>query len=414
MTNSRQPITTRLTLTSETVRANTTHAHIAPDCRHYLGDRPCTYNQLCNDCKHYDPYSHNICIIKLGALGDVIRTLCILPQLRKNFPAAKITWVTMPNGCRMLAGHPMIDRLMEFDHLTNLVLTHERFDTVISLDKEPAPCALAMSLQAHRKLGIGLSEWGTPVPLNEEAHAYFHLGLSDHLKFTINTKSYPQLIYQALGMTYQGQRYELPVTKQARERIRFHLATRGWKPSKPSLGINVGAGHVFANKMWPAHRIADLITLLQQQPDLQILLLGGPEEKPIVKAISARLRTQNAIQNLIDTGTNHDEPSFVALVDTCDTIFCGDTMAMHVAIARHKPVVVYFGPTCHQEIDLFGQGEKIIATVPCAPCYKRHCDHNDICVLHNQTADTANAIQRIIEKNVHRPEKTIQSMCKAS
>ena len=54
-------------------------------------------------------------MIKLGALGDVIRTPCILPELRRQYPAAQITWVSLPNGCRMLSGHPQIDRLLPFD-----------------------------------------------------------------------------------------------------------------------------------------------------------------------------------------------------------------------------------------------------------------------------------------------------------
>ena len=38
------------------------------------------------------------------------------------------------------------------------------------------------------------------------------------------------------------------------------------------------------------------------------------------------------------------------------------------------PAVVLFGPTCAQEIDLYGQGGKLISNIACAPCYRRHCD----------------------------------------
>lgn len=366
---------------------------IAPDCRHYLGDRPCAHNRLCNDCPHYEPYSHRICVIKLGALGDVIRTLCILPHLRRQYPQSHITWVSKPNGCRMLAGHAMIDRLMPFDAITAMTLSHETFDTVINLDKEPQPSALAMSLRASCKLGIGLSEFGTPVPLNPEAYPYFRLGLSDDLKFHRNTKSYPQLVYEAMGWSYQGQRYELPIDESARERVRFHLATLGWRSDRQTLGINVGAGHVFANKMWAAPQIVDVIRLMRDQlPDAQILLLGGPDERPIINAIHARLQMLDVHEGIIDSGTDHDEPSFIALVDTCDVVLTGDTMAMHVAIARGKQAVVFFGPTCEQEIDLFGSGEKLIAQMPCAPCYKRQCDQDNICV---QQVDANTAVEAI-------------------
>lgn len=374
-------------------------AALAPDCKHYLGDRPCVHNRLCRGCQHYEPYSHRICVIKLGALGDVIRTLCILPELRDRYPNAHVTWVSKPNGCRMIGDHPMIDRVLVFDAINAMTLAHQAFDTVINLDKEPEPCALAMSLNATHKLGIGLSPSGTPVPLNPEAGHYFNLGLSDDLKFRSNTKSYPQLVHEALGWTYHGQRYELPVDTTTRDRVWFHLASRGWCADRPTLGINVGAGHVFANKMWPAPRITELmLTLRDRMPDLQVVLLGGPDERPIINAVTARLRTLGCTEHVIDGGTDHDERTFVALVDACDALFTGDTMAMHVAIARGKAIVAFFGPTCEQEIDFFGKGHKLVARTACSPCYKRHCDQNDACIDQIDTRDAADAVERLLTR----------------
>ncbi len=377
--------------------ADTPTEDIAPRCRHYLGDRPCVHNRLCRGCPHFEPYSHRICIIKIGALGDVVRTLCLLPELRRRFPAGHVTWISKANGCRMLAGHASIDRLMPLDATTSLILDQEAFDVVINLDKEPHPSALAMSLRATTKLGIGLSAHGTPIPLNPEARPYFHLGLSDQLKFQQNTKSYPRLIYEAMGWTYHDQRYQLPVDDTARARISFYLAARGWRPNKVTLGINVGAGGAFANKMWPAPRIVEVIRQVQKRlPAVQVVLLGGPDERSIINAITARLKTQNALRQVIDGGTDHSEAMFVALVNACDVVFTGDTMAMHVAIALGKYIVAFFGATCQQEIDLFGKGQKLIADPRCAPCYKRVCDQDDICVHEIDAREATNAIERMV------------------
>lgn len=372
---------------------------IAADCRHYRGDKPCTHNRLCAGCSHYQPYQHRICIIKLGALGDVIRTLCILPELRRHYAEAHITWVSLPSGRRMIQGHPMIDRVVEFGPMTGMVLMQETFDLLISLDKEPEPCALAMSLFAKEKLGIGLSPQGKPIPLNPEAHAYFHLGLSDELKFKANQKSYPVLVHEALGLHDHGQGYTLPVNETRRDRVRLMLASAGWEPGRETIGINVGAGTAFANKMWPAARQAEVVRLLRgEQPEAQILLLGGPPERPIIDRLLAECSREGGLERIIDAGTEHDEPGFVALVDTCDVLFTGDTMAMHVAIALGKGVVAYFGPTCEQEIDLYGRGEKLVATVPCGPCYKRVCDRGDACVNAHSPQQAAAAVARVLEQ----------------
>jgi heptosyltransferase-2 len=52
---------------------------------------------------------------------------------------------------------------------------------------------------------------------------------------------------------------------------------------------------------------------------------------------------------------------------------------MHLAVATGRRTVAIFGPTCAQEIDLFGRGEKIVSPIDCAPCYLRACDKAPHC-----------------------------------
>jgi heptosyltransferase-2 len=75
---------------------------------------------------------------------------------------------------------------------------------------------------------------------------------------------------------------------------------------------------------------------------------------------------------------------------------------MHVAIARKRHVVVLFGPTCQQEIDVFGRGEKLIATLPCAPCYKRVCDHHDACIDAITLQSATQAVGRVLRRGIRR------------
>ena len=44
-------------------------------------------------------------------------------------------------------------------------------------------------------------------------------------------------------------------------------------------------------------------------------------------------------------------------------------------VAGEKKIIALFGPTCPQEIDLYGQGSKLFAGVDCSPCYKQTCPH---------------------------------------
>ena len=367
------------------------------DCRHYLGDRPC--RKGCQgECQYYEPMGHRILLIKLAALGDVIRTEALLPGLKNAFPTSHITWVSRADGCRMLAGNPLIDRRLEYGAETLCRLQCEKFDLVINLDKEPGPAALAMQVDAEDKRGIGLSPHGTIYPLNPEAHYYFALGLSDHLKFEDNRSSYQRLIYEALGLPYDGERYSLFPSSADEDHAREVLRRAGVRDNEELVGLNTGAGSMFANKTWPAEKFVTLAKNLLGRGDCRVMLLGGPEEVEKNDWIA-----QQAGPQVIHPGCGHSELEFAALLRRCSAILSGDTTAMHVAIALRVPVVVLFGPTCSQEIDLYGRGVKLISKIECTPCYKRHCDYSPNCMDMISVKQAEEALGRSLGKQAAPP-----------
>jgi heptosyltransferase II len=54
---------------------------------------------------------------------------------------------------------------------------------------------------------------------------------------------------------------------------------------------------------------------------------------------------------------------------------------MHAAIGLKKKVIVWFGVSCPQEIDLFDRGIKLIPEgLHCSPCWKRQCPYGLECI----------------------------------
>ena len=75
-----------------------------------------------------------------------------------------------------------------------------------------------------------------------------------------------------------------------------------------------------------------------------------------------------------------------------DLIITGDSFGMHVAIALKKYVIVWFGVSCPQEIDLLDRGVKLIPEgLECAPCWKKECPYGLECI---QMID----LERIVEE----------------
>ena len=63
-------------------------AVLGKDCRYWRGDRPCVFHKSegveC-ECRHYDEVAERVLVVKLDAMGDVLRSTCVLPGIRPSF-----------------------------------------------------------------------------------------------------------------------------------------------------------------------------------------------------------------------------------------------------------------------------------------------------------------------------------------
>ncbi len=346
------------------------------DCRHFLGYKPCVFRRQCDGCPHYTPFGRRILIIKLAAMGDVLRTTPLLRGLRQAHPTCHITWLTESNVLPMLTGIAEIDRLMPYTGETVLQLENEVFDESYCFDKEPKATALAMKVHAGRKVGFGMSEFGNVMPLNKDSEYTFELGINDHLKFRTNAKTYPELVFECAGLPYaQPQEYVLPDFSQEIAEARARLEVLGVHPSDLKIGLNTGAGDVFATKKWTEEGYVHLANRLVEEMGARVLLLGGPGEVERNARIAEAARYP-----LVNTGSGNPIRKFTGIVGNCDLVVTGDTLATHIAIGLKVPVVVILGPTCHQEIELYGRGAKIISDFECSPCYLSVCPKEVTCM----------------------------------
>lgn len=75
-------------------------------------------------------------------------------------------------------------------------------------------------------------------------------------------------------------------------------------------------------------------------------------------------------------------------------VVTGDTLAMHIALATERRVVVLFGPTSAAEIELYDLGEKVVPDMECLVCYKQTCDYVSNCMDQISVDMVAQAVKR--------------------
>lgn len=358
------------------------------DCRYFRGEKPCIHGNVCEGCEHHSPGQPRILIIKLDALGDVLRTTSVLRGLHKVYEDAHITWLVDPSGLGLLEHNPMIDVLLGYELGSIMPLQVERFDLVLSLDKTHRATSVGMLVQADEKRGFGLNEYGNIFPLNPGARYAFELGLCDDLKFRRNERTYQDVIFEAAGLAYEREDYVFELSDEAKE-FQQAFAVSHQLQGRPVVGINCGGGAAFANKMWSADQIVEFVRAVTSKTDVEVLIYGAHREQSKMRQIAEATQA-------IHTGIDNSLEQFAALMGLAHVVVTGDSLGMHFAIALQRQVVALFGPTCHQEIELYGRGACIVSPRDCTPCYKRVCQQSPTCMEQISPQAVANDVLTLI------------------
>lgn len=365
------------------------------DCRHFRPDRPCAphkaHGVVCATCTtHYDPIRTRLLLIKLAATGDVLRTTCLLPGLHRRWPGAHVTWVTSPGAAPLFRGNPLVDRVLAFDGTPPIELLVEQFDVVINPDAAADACALAHLARGAQRVGFSVDARGTPLALSPAAERWLEMGIRDDRK-RANRLAYQEHMAAILGVEW---RKEPPILELTPEDTAAGRQLRARHPPPDGglvVGLNTGAGGRWRFKRWTERGYSELIARLHDDGQ-RVFLLGGPEEVER----NARLAAGSA-GTAVETGCDNSLRQFAGIVDQCDVVVTGDTLAMHIAIARGKRTVVLFGPTSLHEIEVFGRGERLAPELECLCCYKTDCDFVPNCMESLSTGTVHAAVLRQVE-----------------
>ncbi len=349
------------------------------DCKHFPGDRPCKFHKIegikCDNCSYYEPVTFKILIIKLDAIGDVLRTTCILPGLKEKYPHSHVSWITRKNAKEIFYHNQYVDRVLEIENFeTNYFLKIENFDLVLNLDSSPISSAICSFVNGKEKLGYALDEKGKVYPINPEAEEWFLMGAFDDLKKK-NNRTYQSIILNIAKIKTNNYPIIINLSDLEKNFAQNFLYKNSIDRSKKIVGLNTGAGARWKFKSWTLEGFETLIKMIIEKTDYYVFLYGGPQEKERNDYLS-----QINKKRIIDTGTENSLREFFALMSLCNILVTGDTLAMHTATALGKKIIALFGPTSANEIESYGLITKIQSDLDCLVCYKMDCDYDPNCM----------------------------------
>ncbi|MEO8512335.1 MAG: glycosyltransferase family 9 protein [Ignavibacteria bacterium] len=381
------------------------------DCIHFYGDRPCKPNKengvFCGNCSYYEkdlqiteafpaiPDADNvndseggkkIIIVKLDAVGDVLRTTSILPTLREKFTDCSITWITKERSYEVLKDNEMINEIYfdtpeELEHFKDNL-----YDIAINLDSGSDSCEIMNKVKAKARFGYCLAN-GKPYPINSLANEWYLMGVNDNFKKE-NKKSYHEIIHEICGLRYEGSEPAIYPTTVKRKRIEELRKSFRLENFESIILINLGGGNRWQYKKWTREGYTELVSILSAKyPRRAVGIIAGDEDRDFYTDISGDLEKLSR-ENIIFFGTENSMEDFICIVSLASEVFTSDSLCFHIATSLGKHTVVIVGPTSHTELDVFGMGKIIYSDkVDCLCCYLNKCDKTITCMNTIKTED---------------------------
>ena len=317
-----------------------------------------------------------IIIIKLGAIGDVIRTTSILPGLKEKYAGKQIIWVTKKESFDILKNNNSIEKIFLIDNSSQNEIKNAEYGLIINLDDDYDACKLAAEIHSKKIIGAYLKNG--KIKYTEDSALWFDMGLiskfgkekADELKAR-NKKTYQEIMYRILDLDYEKQEPILILDKNSLQFGNEFKKNNEISKNELVIGINTGASGRWQDKKLSIGETADLIDKLNTEiNNAKLLLFGGPEEKERNKRIQKAVKTE-----IIDAGCDNSLMEFASLVNQCNVLITSDSLAMHIGTALKKKIVAFFYPTSATEIMLPPNGIKIIGKGKDYCSYKTKCDN---------------------------------------
>ena len=295
----------------------------------------------------------NILIIKLGAIGDVLRTTSILPALRKKYGEnILIYWMTAPESIGVLEDNSFIDKILPYNLDNVLRIQQEKFDILFALEIDTPTTLLANLVYADEKFGFFFDN-GVTFCFNQGAEAYLEIAFLTHAKLS-NRKTYQELIFQTCEIPYNKEESIFELTENDKEYAKKYLSDNEISENEKIIGINFSSGKRWPSKSWSKEKVKEFIKNIKEH---KIILLGGPEEKEKLQELLLELNNEDI--KVISNNPNNTIKQFAGILEKCDKIITTDSLALHIAITLKKPTIALFFSTPEWEIEDYGKIKKI-------------------------------------------------------
>ncbi len=307
-----------------------------------------------------------VLVIRTAYIGDVVMTLPLLKPLRERFPQARISFLTGTRATAVLENNPYLDTIIGYDpfwfYPTGVAgyrtfirnLRRTPFDLVIEARADIRELLfLVRPLKAKHKVSYAVGGGGY---LLTDVVPYG--GLKHKVEYHLDIARY-------LGCQEGPVEWGINLRGEEKSKVDEVLGQAGI--SGPFIAVHPGSR--LPLKTWFPDRYAALCDDLGTRQGLPIVLLGSPDERPLVDRI-AGAANRGTVVNLAGALNLRELAGVLA---RATLLVCNDSSPMHIGAAMKTPTVAIFGPSKSIETGPYGVPSRVVEKdYPC----RFACDEN--------------------------------------
>ena len=321
------------------------------------------------------PPADRILVIRLGAVGDVVRTLPAVSSLRAAYAGAHLAWLVEPASASAIEGQPWVDEVIVFPRarleglrrgravgaaLRELAgfargLRRRRFELVVDFHGILRSALLGALSGAPRRIGYAR-------PFGRELAWGFATDRAQLPPVRISRFERNAELVRFLGVEAPPAASPMRVDPVRLARLAAELGSGG-----APVVIHPGTSDATPYKRYAVEGYARVARALFSEDGVRSIVSAGPAQADRALAEALVAASQGAAKLAPRTPTLGD----LALLFAASCLYIGsDSGPLHVASLVGTPVLQLLGPTDPVENAPWGEtpSRQVRVPVPCSPC----------------------------------------------
>ncbi|MGB9630019.1 MAG: glycosyltransferase family 9 protein [Thermodesulfobacteriota bacterium] len=324
-----------------------------------------------------------ILVLRLSAVGDVIRTLPAVKALKEYSPNSTITWVVEEPSKTLLESQPEIDEVILFPRrrwaegirspqkigktLGEMgrfikALRKREFDVVLDFHGILKSGLLSFFSGASKRIGFDRRS-------TKEGNFLF-----SNVKVTISKEKISRYLrnfelLKGIGLEVRDFKPNLYIPQEDKRYVDSYFKNLSVSTRRPWIAIHPGTSTKTPYKRWMPQYYGQLADRLIRELKATVIFTWGPGELKWVESIQNMMKEFSLLAPRTETLTQLGE-----VLRRCNLYIGGDTGPLHIASLLGIPVVAIYGPTDPIVNEPLGRYIMVRKDVGCNPCRNRYCE----------------------------------------